>query len=415
MKIFWSWQSDLNGKISRHFIKECLKEAAEEINSTISLDERVEIDHDTKGVLGSPPIADTILQKIIDSNLFVGDVTPIALADSGKKVMNPNVAIEMGYAISEKGDSGIITIMNTAFGCIEDLPFDLRHKKGPITYFLSIQSSKQEISNEKTKLVRIFKDTIKAYVSNVTAKDRGDEVSLDLNGPAIFFDAKKSLLRMSDGGWDTTNDKEIFVKMEKSYLYIKAIPRIEHYFSKADLQKFMYEAPHFKIYPMFARPDNTPVTNKYGSIIFHFDAQDKSRITDFTQLFKNGVIIGLTNSFLYYSKNTIPLINLKNKMEKILEESICLLKNLNQNSDLDIDIEIGLINRDNCKIILPNPDGGRVYHGSARGPLEDEMYVLNRKINTQDVGKIDAIIKEFILLLIDDLGLDFDYEHHVWN
>ncbi len=416
MKIFWSWQSDIDGKISRHFIKECLTESIEEIGNEILLDERLEIDHDTKGVLGSPSITDTILQKITESNLFIGDVTPVALAENGKKVMNPNVAIEMGYAISEKGDNNIITIMNTAFGKLpDDLPFDLRHKRGAIPYFLENQASKEQISDEKKKLIKIFKEIIKEYLSITPIKDLENDFNFDLNGPGVFFDLEKPLFRMSKDGWSVVKDKEIMVKMEKSYLYVKVIPKIDLSFSKTDLNKAMIDNSNFKIYPMFNNPDNTPVTNKYGSIVFKFDTENKNYVNDFTQLFKNGAIIGITNSYLYYSRNTLFLINFKNKIEKFLEEAVNLMKNLNTSSDIDISIEIGFVNKNNCKIVLPNPDGNRKYISNERGPLEEEYYIFKKNINTKDTDKIKIIVKEFILSLINDLGLEFDYEHHIWN
>lgn len=416
MKIFWSWQSDIDGKISRHFIKDCLTESIEEIGNEILLDERLEIDHDTKGVLGSPSITDTILQKITESNLFIGDVTPIALAENGKKVMNPNVAIEMGYAISEKGDTNIITIMNTAFGKLpDDLPFDLRHKRGAITYFLKNQASKEQILDEKKKLIKIFKEVIKGYLSINPIKDLENAFNFDLNGPGVFFDLEKPLLRMSKDGWSVVQDKEIMVKMENSYLYVKVIPKIELSFSKTDLTRAMIDNSNFKIYPMFNNPDNTPVTNKYGSIVFKFDAENKDYINDFTQLFKNGAIIGVTNSYLYYSRNILYLIDFKNKLEKFLEKAVNLAKNLNQSADFDISIEIGFVNKDNCKIVIPNPDGNKRYIANERGPLEEECYILKKNMNTKDTGKIEMIIKEFILSLTNDLGLEFDYEHHNWN
>jgi hypothetical protein len=59
---------------------------------------RPEIDHDTRGVAGTPPIAETILRKIDAASVFIADVTPVAVTDQGKQVANPNVLIELGYA-----------------------------------------------------------------------------------------------------------------------------------------------------------------------------------------------------------------------------------------------------------------------------------------------------------------------------
>ena len=130
MKIFWSWQSDIEGDVSRHFIKECIKKAIEELKNEAIFDERVEIDHDTKDVPGSPPIVDTILEKISNSTVFIADLTPVAVVKNNKKkVINSNVAIEIGYAIATVGNNNIVTIMNDVYGTIETLPFDLRYKR----------------------------------------------------------------------------------------------------------------------------------------------------------------------------------------------------------------------------------------------------------------------------------------------
>jgi hypothetical protein len=39
MKIFWAWQFDLPGKIARHFIREALEQAIDEINQDRNIDE----------------------------------------------------------------------------------------------------------------------------------------------------------------------------------------------------------------------------------------------------------------------------------------------------------------------------------------------------------------------------------------
>ena len=58
----------------------------------------VSLDHDRKGVSGSPDLASTILDKIRASDVIVADVTPVGATggDPGKKLINSNVAIEPG-------------------------------------------------------------------------------------------------------------------------------------------------------------------------------------------------------------------------------------------------------------------------------------------------------------------------------
>ncbi|GAB7552077.1 hypothetical protein NRB_15790 [Novosphingobium sp. 11B] len=50
---------------------------------------------DTKGVAGSPDIVGTILVNIEAAKVFVGDVTPIAIASNGKALANPHVLSEL--------------------------------------------------------------------------------------------------------------------------------------------------------------------------------------------------------------------------------------------------------------------------------------------------------------------------------
>ena len=105
MKIFWSWQSDTPACNDRGFIKTALDAAVAQASVELELSEaeRPEIDHDTKGVAGLAPIADTIFQKIDVLALFVADITLTGSTSSGKRTPNPNVLIELGYACTGVG------------------------------------------------------------------------------------------------------------------------------------------------------------------------------------------------------------------------------------------------------------------------------------------------------------------------
>src|SRR5689334_5313282 len=100
MKVFYSWQSDLPKENNHYFIKGCLEKVVKMLNSEIvSADrpEKLELDHDTKGVSGTPDIFATILKKIGDCQVFVGDVSIVG-KNSARSLLNPNVSIELGYA-----------------------------------------------------------------------------------------------------------------------------------------------------------------------------------------------------------------------------------------------------------------------------------------------------------------------------
>lgn len=99
----------------------------------MNLDEadRPSVDQDTQGVLGSPAIAETIFEKIRTSDLVVVDVTLVGETPRGKRLINSNVAYELGYAHSCHGDQVLIAVMNTYYGTPGDLPFDMKHRRWP--------------------------------------------------------------------------------------------------------------------------------------------------------------------------------------------------------------------------------------------------------------------------------------------
>lgn len=136
MRVFYSWQSDLPNKTNRGLIEDALTRAANSIRKNGSVDVDPIIDRDTEGVPGSPHIADTILAKIEAADVVVADVSIIGHVDPATQIKtdrrptpNPNVLIEVGYALKALGPDRLVLVMNTAFGRPEQLPFDLRYRR----------------------------------------------------------------------------------------------------------------------------------------------------------------------------------------------------------------------------------------------------------------------------------------------
>lgn len=128
-KIFYSWQSWLPRESNRSLIHDALEAACDEIAVSVSEAQRPEVDHDTLGVPGAPDVAQTIFSKIDTCDAFVADVSLIA-CEGGRFTPNPNVLIELGYAVKTLGWERVIFVLNTHFGPPEALPFDLKTKRG---------------------------------------------------------------------------------------------------------------------------------------------------------------------------------------------------------------------------------------------------------------------------------------------
>ncbi|HEM3442022.1 TPA: hypothetical protein U1B40_001253 [Streptococcus suis] len=151
--IFFSWQSDLPNKTNRNLIENSIKLALKKMNQDSPYSLITEIDRDTKGVLGSPDIVDSILTKIDKCGLFIADISIINSSLSGKRTPNPNVLFELGYAVKCLGWDRVICVFNSDFGDVSELPFDLRNRR-----ILTYETS--NISETRKKLADIFKQII---------------------------------------------------------------------------------------------------------------------------------------------------------------------------------------------------------------------------------------------------------------
>ena len=125
--IFYSWQNDLDHKTHRNFLEKCIQKALKSVKKEAHI--VVDYDRDTKGLNGSPDITTTIFEKIEKSVLFICDVSIVNSESSQRKTPNPNVLIELGFAVHKLGWDRIICLFDGNTGDVEDLPFDIRQKR----------------------------------------------------------------------------------------------------------------------------------------------------------------------------------------------------------------------------------------------------------------------------------------------
>jgi hypothetical protein len=163
--IFYSWQNDLPSKDNRYLIEQSIKYAIKKNkDEVINMDPS--LDRDTKGLPGTPAIADSILNKIDSASLFIADISIICDQNSLKPCLNPNVAIELGFAAKSIGWERIILIMNTYYGETNTLPFDLKHRRWPICYNLSPTASKNFRKSVQLKLTGDISNALKTSIKN---------------------------------------------------------------------------------------------------------------------------------------------------------------------------------------------------------------------------------------------------------
>jgi hypothetical protein len=228
LTVFYSWQSDTPSKINRNFIERAILEALKRLRSDATLenalrDTTVELDKDTKGIAGSPPIAETILRKIDECAVFVADVTFVgeskeSLGSTGQKPRqfpNPNVMLEYGYALKRHSHTALIAVMNEAFGKADNdsLPFDLRHLRWPITYQVA-DSSASDKGRQFEELVEALTNAIGLVLANrspVANRIAGFSPQKPTTSAAVFFERTSDLFGDYGGSFNVPNGAKAYL------------------------------------------------------------------------------------------------------------------------------------------------------------------------------------------------------------
>jgi len=180
VKIFYSWQSDLPNNCNRGFIERSIEKALKRIKGrTEDLALEPCIDRDTKDMPGSPEIAQTIFDKIRAAQIFIADVSVINKKSLMQKLFdhrataNPNVLLELGYAVGCLGWDRIICVYNLAYGGEKQLPFDLRGRR--ISFYSKYKNSGNSNTEEYSKDLAAKIDSILS-----TIDQSKEEVSKDV-------------------------------------------------------------------------------------------------------------------------------------------------------------------------------------------------------------------------------------------
>jgi hypothetical protein len=320
MKIFWSWQSDTPGKTGRHFVRDVLLAAIRELKEPEDVEEPLErerkdtlhLDQDRQDVSGSPDLFETILSKIDASGVFVADVTavstiPANTEDGGetleKRNMNPNVAIELGYALKALTDRNVLMVMNTFYGGRQFLPFDLAHKAGPIMFHLPPDADKKVRQTEASALKGTMVAALRPYLSQgqaaagAAAAPKFPETPRTVTAAAYY--QPNEILAVFGEGSD---------KVEYAYdgsgrgFYLRLIPR-NRLASPKSKSALLNEIRRSGLYAMWRNPSGLFARNRYGAIVIEPNSAKGGPIKASTQLFGNGEIWGIAPWLLQFRDN----------------------------------------------------------------------------------------------------------------
>jgi hypothetical protein len=189
--VFYAWQSDTDEKYNRNLIRIALDIAAKAISDDPSVAAQVAIDSDTQGVAGQPHVTDTLLEKIAGCDFFAPDLTFVGRSDAGKRLSNPNVMIEYGYALRAKPFTARMSIMNTEYGPVEDLPFDMGHIRYPLQYQIAPGTPDAQRRTVRARLALEIEAALRLMIASHTERAREEHNSAAVRAEMQSFRATR--------------------------------------------------------------------------------------------------------------------------------------------------------------------------------------------------------------------------------
>ncbi len=400
MKIFWSWQSDTPGKTGRFLIRDALKNAIEELKESTDIEEpvreAVHLDQDIQDVTGSPDLARTIFDKIELSEVVIADVTLVgqvfATATADKKLINSNVALELGYALHARTDRNVLVVFNEHYGAHEDLPFDLRHKGGAIVFNLRPEAERMEVEAQKKSLRTQFVRALKPFLLQKTGQAAApfEETQSTFNR-AAYFEIGETLLPPDLAYRDQC----------LSYLRViptKAIASIQ----LATLKEVVLDAPLLRDSDYRSLHHGV---NQHGAIKC---AMTPSKLTASTQLFENGEIWCVSRTLIrtergpfvpeYWILPSLSLFVLEQTYyDRMLDVIAFAKKRLGLEPPLNV--EMGLAGLRGLYL-----NWGRDLESGQRGPNHKSEITLRALLRISDADAISGLLLSFFSKVFDSVG-----------
>ncbi len=168
--IFFSWQLTIP-KI-REYLNEWLPSVINELQKAYP-EKDIILDKDTDRCFGSPDIHDVVFRKINNCSIFIADVSLTYDLQDWKKLPNPNVMLELGFAIRAVGWDRIILLLDKATGKPEQLPFDIR------SHEVLLFSKERKENQKETNAFNDLKDKINKIIDGNPPRicEYGDSVN----------------------------------------------------------------------------------------------------------------------------------------------------------------------------------------------------------------------------------------------
>ncbi|MHB8267814.1 hypothetical protein [Bradyrhizobium sp.] len=406
MKVFWAWQSDHPRKISRDVIRTALEAAVEHLKQERGVVEAPEesrsdlyLDHDTKGLTGSPDVARSILEKIQASTVFVGDVTPVGKTPDvpgnegskpGRPLINSNVAIEYGFALRKLTDSAVVGVMNEAYGEPKDLPFDIIHKRWPVRYRLVEGATNAEIDAARNHLKGQFVTALKGFID----KPESEEIKFDEIPPQIskaFYFANGETL----GHCNQIGD-DVYMPF-REVLYMRLIPTKP--LPRPVGERAMISAA-MKYGAMGSAAGQISISNQYGAMCFS-PAGNTNNVDTLTQYFPNGEVWAIDAHIMRSGErgdeNWYVCTQAEDAFVATLENGLNYLRKV-AGAELPIKVVSGVVGIRGRRLVIP----GRALH--LHGRMMTNEVEIARVLHDDSIDAQDKYLIQLFERIFDQSG-----------
>jgi hypothetical protein len=353
----------------------------------------------------------TIFRKIDQSAVFVADVTLVGeswtLVKSGetpKKLMNSNVAIEYGYALQRLTDARILMVQNVHYGDRGDLPFDLRHKAGPIQFRLSPEGTKAEIANEHARLRGEFKNALRPYIRAsflAAARQQKFQETPSTANIASYWDPLDVLAAHDlgvTGRLEDTNKIEYrFSGPTAFYLRVKPTSPLSEPLGVTRLTDTVRQRRMQVLTSSML--SGTHARNRFGAIRYE-QRGNSAELTAFTQLFRNGEIWGVTSEFVgnYLGFRVVAMVHVRNITGRVLSNFIEVAIH-ELDVELPIQVEMGAVGLKDLRLSLPQ--AMQQWDNAVSEPIFEDSIQFKQIIkDTSEASQLE-LIDHFIRIIYD--------------
>jgi hypothetical protein len=327
-KIFFSWQSDTPNKVGRSLILAVLEDVIIDLKADADIEEafreEIEVDHDTKNVAGTPPIVDTIFNKIDDASIFIADLTFAGKRPNGDPIPNPNVLIEYGWALKVLTFKKILLVMNTAYGNPTDdqLPFDIKHLRRPIQYECPETLGKPERTKVAEILRKQLKDAIQAILKteNTQKSIQAPFIGKSQVSPGLFCYINQPMGILF---FNSLSGKQFKIKLKDgnpTWMRLQPTTAQEKTWTIAELKGATADTGDL-IFPLYCRGayEFSHIRTQDGFGIFASNDYKREETDSVVMVFQNGEIWSVETHTIDACKSETPFIPLP---EEELAESL---------------------------------------------------------------------------------------------